>query len=158
MHSIYYFGTMLLLSFVDSALVAINVFNAFALFAQLHPVESPLKKHLLDRMLRMVSGFHSTYGVFIVLLSLLCTTAWSATRYYQEDDTAMLIRAIVSGYTFACTSIFVKLSHQMLNLSIDRLLEIEKEVARHDICNFTPPTKSVMDALMTPYKPFSKLV
>ena len=79
---------------------------------------------------------------------------YSATRYYQEDDTAMLIRAIISGYTFACTSIFVKLSHQMLKLSIDRLLELEKEVARHDICNFIPPTKSVMDALLTPYKPF----
>lgn len=145
---------MLLLSIVDSALVAINIFNTFALFAQLHPVESPLKKHLLNRMLRMVSGFHSTYGVSFVLLSLLCTTTWSATRYYQEDDTAMLIRAIISGYTLVCTSIFVKLSHQMLQLSIDRLLELEKEVARHDICNFTPPTKSVMDALLTPYKPF----
>jgi 1-acyl-sn-glycerol-3-phosphate acyltransferase len=146
---------MLLLSIVDSALVAINIFNAFVLFAHLHPVESPLKKLLLNCIQRVVSDFHSTrYGVSFALLSLLCISTCSATRYYQEDDSAMLIRAIISGYTFACTSIFIKLSHQMLQLSIDRLMELEKEVARHDICNFTPPTKSVMDALLTPYKPF----
>ena len=146
---------MLLLSIVDSALVAINIFNAFVLFAHLHPVESPLKKLLLNCIQRVVSDFHSTrYGISFVLLSLLCISTCSATRYYQEDDLAMLIRAIISGYTFACTSIFIKLSHQMLQLSIDRLMELEKEVARHDICNFTPPTKSVMDALLTPYKPF----
>ena len=146
---------MKLLSIVDLALIAINIFNAFVLFAHLHPVESPLKKLLLVRMQQMVSGVHSTrYGVVFVQLFLLCITACSATRYYQEDNTVMLIRAIVSGYTFACTSIFVKLSHQMLKLSIDRLLDIEKEVARHDIVDFTPPTKSVMDTLLTPYKPF----
>jgi 1-acyl-sn-glycerol-3-phosphate acyltransferase len=140
---------------VDIALVAINIFNAFVLFAHLHPVEIPLKKILLVRIKNVVSGVHSTrFGVVFVQLSLFIITAYSATKYYEEDDTAILIRAIVSGYTFACTSIFVKLSHQMLQLSIDRLLELEKEVARHDICNFTPPTKPVMDALLTPYKPF----
>ena len=133
---------LLSLSIVDIALVAINIFNAFVLFAHLHPVESPLKKILLVRIKNVVAGVHSTrFGVVFVQLSLFIITAYSATRYYEEDDTSMLIRAIVSGYTFACTSIFVKLSHQMLQLSIDRLMELEKEVARHDICNFTPPTK-----------------
>eukprot|EP00986_Skeletonema_menzelii_P012895 scaffold7287_cov138-Skeletonema_menzelii.AAC.4 len=98
---------MKLLSIVDLALIAINIFNAFVLFAHLHPVESPLKKLLLVRMQQMVSGVHSTrYGVVFVQLFL------------------------------------------------DRLLDIEKEVARHDIVDFTPPTKSVMDTLLTPYKPF----
>lgn len=143
---------------VDSALFVLNIFNAFVLFAHLHPVESPLKKLLLNCIQRVVSEFHSTrYGVFFVSLSLLCITAWSANRYYREDDatdSVMLIRAIVAGYTFACTSIFVKLSHQMLHLSIDRIMELEKEVARHDNCKFTPPSKTAMDAVLTPYKPF----
>ena len=42
----------------------------------------------------------------------------------------------------------------MITLSVDRVLDVEKEVSRHDIVSFRPPSKSVMKALMAPYKPF----
>lgn len=152
----------MLLSVVDGALAVINLFNIFVLLAHIHPVESPIKKPLLNLIQRVVSKPHSTsYVVSGVLLTLLGVAVYSATRYYQSvedynapNNSTMLIRAIVSGYTFACTCIFVKLSHQMLSLSIERIIQVEQEVARHDIVKFTPPSKSAMDALLTPYKPF----
>jgi len=42
----------------------------------------------------------------------------------------------------------------MIKLSVDRILEIEKEVALHDICQFEPPSTSIMEAMVAPYKPF----
>ena len=42
----------------------------------------------------------------------------------------------------------------MIKLSVDRILEMEKEVTRHDIVNFEPPSKTVMEAVVAPYKPF----
>lgn len=42
----------------------------------------------------------------------------------------------------------------MIKLSVDRILEMETEVARHDILQFEPPSKSIMEAMVAPYKPF----
>jgi 1-acyl-sn-glycerol-3-phosphate acyltransferase len=42
----------------------------------------------------------------------------------------------------------------MLSLSIEKIIQVEQEVARQDIVKFNTPSKGVMDALLTPYKPF----
>lgn len=147
---------------VDAFLCIFNLFNTCVLFAHLHPVESPIKVPILKAKLYIVSRVHSTpFLVSFFLASLLSITTSSGVKYYvnstsgaDNEDTAMLIRAIVAAYTFVCTSIFVKLSNNMIKLSVDRVLDIEKEVARHDIVKFVPPSKVIMEAVVAPYKPF----
>lgn len=139
----------------DAFLAHINIFNAFVLFTHLHHVDSPLKKPFVNAKLRIVSKVHSTpFLVSGVLVALLSITACSTILYNLTSDNAMLVRAIVSAYTFACTSIFVKLSNHMIKLSVDRVLELEKEAARHDIAHFEPPSRTVMEAVVAPYRPF----
>lgn len=143
---------------VDAFLVGINIFNLFVWITHIHPIESPLKKIFVNAKYHIVSKAHSTpFAVSTTLTALLSITTCSAIKYHvssSDNDTAMLIRAIVSVYTFACTTIFVKLSNHMIKLSVDRVLDIEKEVARHDIVKFEPPSKSFMEAVAAPYKPF----
>ena len=142
---------------IDALLFGINLFNIFVLFTYLQPVESPLKTPLINLKYRIVSKVHSTPLVVSTTLSaLLCITTTSFIKYTCDVSSSneMLIRAIISGYTFVVTCIFVKLSNIMITLSVDRVLDVEKEVSRHDIVSFRPPSKSVMKALMAPYKPF----
>lgn len=145
----------------DAFLAGINIFNAFVWFTHLHPVESPLKKPFANAMLLVVSKFHSTpFAVSTALAALIFITACSSmsieykANSASHDDTRMLIRAIVSAYTFAITSLFVKHSNLTIKLSIDRVLEIEQEAARHDILKFEPPRKCIMEAVVAPMKSF----
>lgn len=140
---------------VDGFLAGINLFNAFVLFTHLHPVESPFKKTFINAKLRVVSKVHSTpFLVSAILASLLCITTNSAMKYNVTNETAALVRAIVSAYTFACTSIFVKLTNQMIKLSVDRFLDLDHEAARRDAVEFVPPSRAVMAAVVAPYRPF----
>jgi len=144
---------------IDAFLIGINIFNAFVLFTHLHPVESPLKKPFMNAKIRFVSKVHSTpFFVSFALAVLLSITTYSGIQYNvspsPENNQGMLIRAIVAAYTFVITSLFVKLSNQTIKLSVDRILEMEREAARHDIVHFQPPSKSIMKAAVAPYKPF----
>ena len=148
---------------IDAFLLTINIFNAYVLFTHLHPVDSPLKRPFVDCMLRIVDKAHSTpLVVSATLTALLSITACSAIQYNfsigaDAADGRLLIRAIVSAYSFATTSIFVKLSDHMIKLSVDRILELEREVMRHDIVRWEPPSKSLMEAVVAPYRAFFKV-
>jgi len=142
---------------IDALLFGINLFNLFVLFTYLQPVESPLKTSLVHLKYRIVSKVHSTPLVVSTTLSaLLCITTTSFIKYIYDVSSSneMLIRGIISGYTFVVTCIFVKLSNIMITLSVDKVLDVEREVARHEIVSFKPPSKSVMKALMAPYNSF----
>ena len=99
----------------DAFLIGMNAFNAFVLFTHLHHVDSPLKKPFISAKLRIVTVAHSTpFFVSTIFAILISITSCSAIKYSLTSNHAMLIRAIVSAYTFACTSIFVKLSNHMI--------------------------------------------
>lgn len=138
----------------DAFLASINIFNVFVWFYHIHPVESPLKKPFASALLQFLSRVHSTPFVVSSVLATLLSITTCSTITYAIHDTSMLIRAIVSAYTFAFTSIFVKHTNIALKLSIERILEIEKEAARHDIVNFEAPSPAVMEAVAAPLKPF----
>lgn len=143
------------LKLTDAFLVGINIFNAFVLVTHLHPVESPLKKPFLNAKLHVVTRVHARpFLVCVPLGLLLSTTTCSVIHYHFSSNPAALLRAVVAGYTFMCTCIFIKLSNQMIKLSPERILMMETEVARHDIVNFTPPSKAIMNALVVPNKLF----
>ena len=139
----------------DTFLIIINIFNIFVLFTHLQPLESPLKIPAIKFKHRVVSQVHNLpFVVASTLSTLLLITSCFAAQYLKTLDTTSLIRAIISGYTFAVTCIFVKLSHVMVTLSVDRVLDMEMEVSQKEIIQFKPPSKSVMKALVAPYKPF----
>ena len=140
---------------VDTFLFLFNLFNAFVLLCHLHPVDSPIKEPIIEAKYHIVSKAHSTpFFVASHLATLLAITTCSVLKYNTTSEKSMQIRAIVAAYTFACTCIFVKLSNIMLKTSLTRVLDLEKEVVRHDIINFEPPSKSIMEAVVAPYKPF----
>ena len=94
---------------IDSLLFGINLFNFFVLFTYLQPVESPLKTSLVNLKYRIVSKVHSTPLVVSTTLSALLyitTTSFIKYLYDVSSSNEMLIRTIISGYTFVVTCIF----------------------------------------------------
>jgi 1-acyl-sn-glycerol-3-phosphate acyltransferase len=95
----------------------------------------------------------------IVLTSLLAMTACAGVLAYQSDwqDTAMILRSLVALYSALMSSIFVKLNDIMIKLGIEKYLDMEREMEKHDIVTFKPPPVPVLDTLMAPMKPFLRV-
>jgi 1-acyl-sn-glycerol-3-phosphate acyltransferase len=141
---------------VDVFLAIANAWHLFIVAAFLHPVESPLKKPLVDgveKILKRCPPHHVVASFAVPLFAFASFYGFWGYMHHQDkvdDAFPMLLRGFVGALTFMCALVLMKLTSTLLTMGKEKVLEYELEMEKKLILSFTPPPVSLFDAVVAP--------